>query len=140
MVEILGDFGEGMELLSGSLSAKNQEEFVFRFKEICDGDLARRARSIVYIWFTVKPIPRLHGESAIVYIGKTNQCFHDRHYRYAKVEGSNLNWKRYEHIIKEFGPIRIACRQVLDPREAEKALLRRYFESQLELPPLNASS
>jgi hypothetical protein len=138
-IEILGTYGKGMELLDGELNAASDKEFAEQFRSVCSCPTAKTLRGVVYIWFTEGPIPRLKGNSPIVYIGKTNMTIKDRHFPHADLEASDTNWRKYDYIIKQYGPIRIACKQVKNPREAERHFLLEYLMVHLELPPINAS-
>ncbi len=135
----LGISGEGFSELGGRLEGPSAAEFIEQFREVASCGEAKDNAGIVYIWYTEAQIQRLKGTSNIIYIGQTKNSFYTRHYRYAAVEGSLSNWERYEHIIKTFGPIRVAIKVVSEPREREAELIRKYFEQHLELPPVNAS-
>jgi len=124
--------------LNGCFDAITPNEFVEQFRKIFNQDLAQSTVKVVYIWYTEKPIPRLSGQSNIIYIGKTNQSLSLRHTKYAQVEGRDLNWKRYENIIKNFGPIRVSYAECDNPLQYEKSFLVKYFKCHLELPPLNS--
>ena len=112
--------------------------------ELLDTEPARQHRGIVYLWLTERPIPRLKGESRIIYIGKTKAKLRERHRRYADVEASDQNWPNYEYIIRQFGPItfRIAHHSKFaeTPKEAEKQLFKKYGELHLETPPINRTA
>ncbi len=137
--QLLTRLGQTCYDLDGEMCGEDEQEFIDSFKNLSSCSQARDLRGIVYVWYTTKPIPRLKGESNVVYIGKTKSTFRERHHRYAAVEGSGYNWKRYSHIIKKFGDIRVACAKVENPRGSEIELLRQYKEEHLELPPINAS-
>ena len=119
------------------------QEFADQFRRMFTSKDASAAVNVVYTWRTGDSIPRLRGKSDIIYIGKTKSSLRQRHGRYAAVEGSDLNWKRYEHILKTYGPIWVEYKNVaknVDLREEEKRVLREYFCRHLEYPPLNRSS
>jgi len=99
---------------------------------------------IVYIWRTDKLIPRLKGESNIIYIGQTKQTFKQRYKRYAKTMVTDkLNVLKYGHIINTFGSISISIARFEDFGDtlhtAEARLLECYFLNHCEYPPLNYS-
>jgi hypothetical protein len=126
--------------LPGKLDATSSEQFCAQFKELFSSSAARNARSVVYIWSTTVPIPRLRSQSNVVYIGKTLNTLFERHHKYASVEANGkelCNWQRYEHIIQNHGPITISYAVHANPANAEKDLLKLYFDEHLELPPLN---
>ena len=98
-------------------------------------------RNIVYVFRTEKPIPRVKGESDVVYIGETKGTFRKGYLVNAKRFTSKLNSMKYQHILETYGPIRIAiadCYQFGDSSEqAEEQLLWAYFQNHCEHPPVN---
>lgn len=102
---------------------------------------AEREKNIVYVFRTEKPIPRVKGESDIVYIGETKGSFKQRYLKNAKRFTSKLNSMKYQHILETYGPIRITiagCYQFGDSSEqAEEQLLWAYFQNHCEHPPVN---
>lgn len=99
---------------------------------------------IVYIWRVDKMIPRLRGESDIVYIGQTKQTFKQRYKRYAKLMVTDkLNILKYGYIINTYGPISISIAKFEDYGDtllaAEGRLLDCYFRNHFEYPPINYS-
>ena len=98
-------------------------------------------KNIVYVFRTEKPIPRVKGESDIVYIGETKGTFRKRYLVNAKRFTSKLNSMKYQHILETYGPIRITiadCYQFGDSSEqAEEQLLWAYFQNHCEHPPVN---
>lgn len=95
---------------------------------------------MVYVWVTDKNIPRLRGESNILYFGKTDSTLYDRHYKYAKIEGNKHNWHRYGHIINKFGPITVYFAKIPNPKGTETQLLKKYYDDHCEYPPLNRTT
>lgn len=136
-VELLTTLGVQVRVLPKRLDAKNQADFERQFQTVFSCPQARDERGVVYVWTTVKPIPRLKSESNIVYIGRTINTLFERHHRYASLEASEGNWRRYEHIIDNYGPISVWYAVHQDPVKAERDLLKRYFHEHLEMPPLN---
>jgi len=126
--------------LDGEINASTSERFIEQFRELLNTKIGREHRSIVYKWCTQNHIPRTRGESPVIYIGMTINSMFDRHYKYAKIESSGNNWKRYKYIIQNYGPITFECTKCDNPKEAEKRLLIEYFDNHLELPPVNGSS
>ncbi|MEW5924286.1 MAG: hypothetical protein AB1746_09885 [Candidatus Zixiibacteriota bacterium] len=120
------------------IDSKTDKEFKLKFRSLFSSPLAKSERGIVYMWLTDKGIPRMHGSSNVIYIGKTINTLYERLHRWAEVEGSELNWIRYKYIIDNFGPIKIMLGKTGNPREAEKKMLKIYFEEHLEYPPMNA--
>lgn len=122
--------------ISSSQAFENGWKTVFSTPE------AKINKEIVYIWATDKNISRLKGESNIIYIGKTINSIHDRHFKYANLEATGRrNRPRYKHIIESFGPISFYVTNYKDigsnVKDAEKKLLQAYFDDHLEYPPLN---
>jgi len=131
--------------LPGKISATTSADFVDRFKKLLDMAPARQHRGVVYVYLCERPIPRVRGNSNILYIGKTNQTMRERLMRWAKTEGSDYNCSRYQYIIsKEYGPITLGYARynilAATPKAAEKQLLKMYFAKHLEYPPLNRAS
>jgi len=126
--------------LDGEINASTPERFTEQFKELLNTKIGREHRSIVYRWRTQNPIQRTCGESSIIYIGMTINSMFDRHHKYAKIESSGNNWKRYEYIIQNYGPITFECTKCDNPKETEKRLLMEYFANHFEFPPVNGSS
>ncbi len=136
--ELLEKINCPIQCLDGEIKATTDEEFKSQFRSIFSSAKAKSERGVVYMWFTNEGIPRMSGESNIIYIGKTINTLYERLHRWADVEGSNGNWKRYKYIMKKFGPIKVKFAKIANPREAEKNLLKIYFNEHLEYPPMNA--
>jgi hypothetical protein len=133
-----GEVRQLFKLLPGKIITETA--FEEQFRKLFKSDDASKAINVVYIWRTEKPIPRLRGESDIIYIGKTKNSLEQRHARYASVEGSGLNLKRYEFILKTYGPIWVEYQDYPEKRDVhkmEQELLAEYFKRHLEYPPLN---
>lgn len=126
--------------LEGKLDAGSAEDFIVQFRHLYSQPDAIAATSVVYFWATEKPICRLRGSSNIIYIGKTIQSLSQRHTRYAAIEGGDSNWLRYDHIIKNFGPIKTFNSKHKNPEKLERMLLRRFYSEHLDIPPLNRRS
>jgi hypothetical protein len=99
-------------------------------------------RNIVYVFRAERPIPRLRGESDVVYIGQTKGTFRQRYLPSAALHAtSKANKIKFEHIVAHYGPIRI----MLSPfsqfgdslLKAEGQLLWWYFQNHCEYPPIN---
>ena len=102
-IELIKKLGVEYFNLDGEITAQTSEDFVEQWKNIFSSPLAKNHKALVYIWSTSLGIPRLRGESNIVYIGQTELSLYGRLHKYAKLEGSNtnLNWNRYKYIIKK---------------------------------------
>jgi len=113
-----------------------------RLNEIYDHKSSRNHKSIVYILRAQKQIPRLRGESDIIYIGQTKCSFGARYASSAKIQAtSKANSLKYNHILTNYGPIRITvCKYKKFGSsliEAEGQLLWWYFQNHCEYPPIN---
>lgn len=128
------------ESLDEEINVKKSSDFIKQFKKIFKSKKACEAKNVVYAWTTKSDIPRLRGESNILYFGKTDNTLYDRHYKYAKIEGNEHNWHRYEHIINNFGPIKVYYARTADPKKVESELLKQYYIDHCEYPPVNRSS
>jgi len=128
------------ETLDGELNAKESHDFIRQFKDMFSCQRARETKKVVYVWVTQKCIPRLRKKSNIIYFGKTIQTLHRRHCKYAKKEGSGDNWQRYEHIIRNFGPIKVYFARTSNPKYTESKLLKEYYREHCEYPPVNRAS
>ncbi len=141
--ELLSKLKEDKKVLPGVLEGNSRETFRRSFESVFSCDEARNAKGVVYVWATVNPIPRLKSRSNVVYIGKTVTSLFHRHHKYASLESegeNDYNWRRYEHIFKNYGPISVYYSVQENPRDAERKLIEQYFECHLEVPPLNRMS
>ncbi|PPD51387.1 MAG: hypothetical protein CTY12_08070 [Methylotenera sp.] len=111
------------------------------FMRVFGDDEAGVERNIVYVFRTAKPIPRLRGESDVVYIGETKGTFKQRYLKNAQRFTSKLNSMKYQHVIDTYGPIRITLALYSDfgdsSEQAEARLLWKYFQNHCEHPPFN---
>lgn len=114
------------------------------FDQVYSAASAGTEKNIVYLFRSAKPVPRLKGESDVLYIGQTKGSFKRRYSPYAKLHAtSKANQLKFEHILKNYGPIRIEVahfgRFGSNLLEAEGQLLWWYFQNHCEYPPLNYS-
>jgi len=124
--------------LAGTLTATEVNELKVQLKTILNADQTMRQAGIVYFLITTKPVPRLRGESDIIYIGQSKYTLKDRYQDKIHQECDDYNWRRYEYILKECrNPIRIFVTDCLKPAETEYLLIKRYYNEHLDLPPLN---
>jgi hypothetical protein len=112
------------------------------FKTVYDSESARQYKNIVYLYRSEKKIPRLVGESDIIYIGQTKTSFKTRYSRYAKLHAtSKANSLKFEEIVKQYESISISVHHFSrfgkSLRLAEGQLLWWYFQNHCEYPPLN---
>ena len=93
---------------------------------------------IIYRWFTKRPVPRVRGESNLIYIGQSDTSFR-RRYNNTKAfrcEGDAFE-NRYKYMIELYGPITIEIAESDSPKDDEHAALLGYFKKHRELPPVN---
>jgi hypothetical protein len=112
------------------------------FRRVYGHEEASIEKNIVYVFRTEKPIPRLRGESDVVYIGQTIGTFRQRYLPSAALHAtSRANKMKFEHLVQEYGPIRIALASHTHFGEsllkAEGQLLWWYFQNHCEYPPVN---
>jgi len=125
-----------------SLPGAIDEVTINAFKRVYGSDEAAKAKNIIYMYVSEKPIPRLVGESNILYIGQTKSSFKTRRYKDAKLHASSkANSLKFSSVIDRYGPITI---KVCDYKrygdtllEAEGQLLWWYFQNHSEYPPIN---
>lgn len=138
---LLASFKGAWSTLPNSLGPCSKEEFRDLFRILFSSEEACQATAVVYVWFTDKAVPRLQGQSNVLYVGQTIQTLSERHRRYAARETSDYNWPRYEFVIPRYGSIVVMYAEAAaiggTPKEAEKKLLDQYFEDHLEYPPFN---
>ncbi|WP_417546031.1 hypothetical protein [Marinobacter sp.] len=112
------------------------------FEKVYGSAEASKAKGIIYFFLSSMPVPRLHGESRILYIGQTKNDFRSRYLRHAKLHAtSKANSLKFGAILREYGPIEVA---VCDYRrfgetliKAEGQFLWWYFQNHCEYPPIN---
>jgi len=112
------------------------------FKRVYGDKAASEEMGILYIYRTEKPIPRLKGESDIVYIGQTKGTLKQRYFVHSgKLANSRANRLKFEHILSQYGPIRITVAPFskfgASLEKAEGQLLWWYFQNHCEYPPVN---
>lgn len=112
------------------------------FEKVYGSETAAQAKNIIYFFLSLRPAPRLNGESRILYIGQTKTSFKSRYFRHANLHAtSKANSLKFNMIIKNYGGIEIAfCdyrkfgNTLLD---AEGQFLWWYFQNHGEYPPIN---
>lgn len=112
------------------------------FRRVYADDAAGVEKNIVYVLRAERPIPRLRGESDIVYIGQTKGTFRQRYLASAKLHAtSKANRIKFEHIVSQYGAIRISVAPYQrfgdSLLKAEGQLLWWYFRNHCEYPPVN---
>ena len=88
-----------------------------------------------------KLVPRLKGESEILYIGRSGKSF-NRNLRVRLPDlvclRAHVAWPRLKRIREELGvTMEFSFAEAVDPESAEDALLRQYEKCHYELPPVN---
>ena len=129
-----------IKIISGkTLSAES-------FKQVFGSSDAKLAKHCIYIWRTETKIPRVKGESNIIYIGKTNYSLKGRHYSSSELKASSVaNKQKYNDIVNRYGPISIHyySPDKFTPHNSSELLriegqfLWWYFQNHSEYPPIN---
>lgn len=117
------------------------------FEKVYGSTEAAKVKGIIYFLLSSKPVPRLRGESRILYIGQTKTSFKSRYFRYASLHAkSNANSLKFGEIIDSYGPIEIAfceyekfgkTKSGASLLQAEGQFLWWYFQNHCEYPPIN---
>ena len=122
-----------IKMLPKTITDTNDLEGAFR--ELLSSPEASNVKGIVYFFRSVQPVPRLRGESDILYIGKTTQTIKARYFQYAKHLASGSNGSFYRYIIDNYGGLRLGYIPVDNPKEMEKSYFKTYRSTYLENPP-----
>lgn len=112
------------------------------FRRVYGQEDAGIDKNIVYVFRTEKPIPRLKGESDVLYIGQTKSTFKQRYLPFAGLHATSVaNRMKFEHIVSHYGPIRIALASFSkfgdSLLKSEGQLLWWYYQNHCEYPPVN---
>lgn len=129
---------DGFERLPGQIDKLSKDSF----EKVYGSAEASKAKGIIYFFLSSMPVPRLYGESRILYIGQTKNDFRSRYFPHANLHAtSKANSLKFAAILREYGPIEVA---VCDYRrfgktliEAEGQFLWWYFQNHCEYPPIN---
>lgn len=105
------------------------------FRELFGSAKARKAKGVVYFFMSEKPIPRVRGESKILYIGKTKQSISARYLRYSNKLAQKRSGAFYRHILNNYGGISLGYLEVDNPKETESMYFKKYCDTHLEYPP-----
>jgi hypothetical protein len=129
---------DSFDLLPEQITSVDEEAF----KRVYGCAAANAHRSIVYVLRASRPIPRLKGESDVIYIGQTKGSFRRRYYQWAKLHAtSKANRMKFTHIVERYGAIRVALSSFApfgdSLLQAEGQLLWWYFQNHCEYPPVN---
>ncbi|OBT30678.1 hypothetical protein [Vibrio splendidus] len=124
---------DDIKMLSKVITDANELES--EFKELLGSSEASNAKSVIYFFRSIKPVPRLRGESDILYIGKTKQSIKGRYFQYARHLATGSSGCFYRYIINNFGGLRLGYIVVDNPNEMEKYYFKEYRSTYLENPP-----
>jgi hypothetical protein len=121
---------------------KIEQLTVEEFQKVYGSEEAKLNKNIVYMLLSEKPIPRLIGESRILYIGQTKNSFRTRYYRYAEHHATTkANSFKFGTILNKYGPIQVAVKHFEKYgdtlAQSEGQLLWWYFQNHGEYPPIN---
>lgn len=136
------EFFDSCSFLPDSMESPIQNVYLLQFRDLFNSEHAINASNVLYVLFCKKKIPRVKGESNIIYIGKTKRSLQLRYGPYWNVNNWSLpNLEFVSYVIEHYGPIRVAY-LVLGPKEDlnenEGDLLKDYYKQHMELPPKNA--
>ena len=79
------------------IKAKTREEFQQQLNLLFKCDDYSRQKNIVYIWKVERAIPRLMGESKILYIGRTKGSFASR---YKQKKAMEIELDYFESVVE----------------------------------------
>lgn len=102
----------------------------------------RHETGLVYILLAAVPVPRLVGESRVLYIGQTIQSMYGRYHKWSgTLAGSAFNHFKYSQVVSRYGGMQllIASPELFgdSPRAAEAWLLSACRMCHGETPPFN---
>lgn len=121
-----------------SITAVNEEEFREQFRLVLQRTECISIANIVYFWKSERPIPRVIGESNILYIGQTSRSLSGRYGSKKDFEIEVAYFKRfYMHIIQKYGTVFLEVKATDNPKFAEWECLTDYYSTHFEYPPLN---
>jgi len=139
----LCEFFQSRSFLPGSITIHNPiEDFLREHERLFRSREARDTSNVLYAFVCEKKIPRVKGESNIVYIGKTSNTLEGRFWGcWTERCWSRANLEFFNYVIEHYGPIRLAyfvidATQSLD--NAERDLLEDYYNQHMEKPPKNS--
>lgn len=111
------------------------DDLAAAFSRVFGCEEAKKASGVVYCFAAEHPIPRVCGESRILYLGKTETSLHRRYARWSARLASGASGRFYQHILEHFGVISVGYRRSDNPRADELALFKTYASTHLEYPP-----
>ena len=90
---------------------------------------------VVYFFMSKLPIPRVIGESRILYIGRTQQTIKRRYSKYSQTLASNRSGEFYKRIIENYGGITMGYVVSSTPVQTEREYFLKYRDTFYEHPP-----
>jgi hypothetical protein len=121
-------------------NAKTIDEHLTQFKNFLLSDIASNTKSIIYLWKTERPIPRVQGESNIIYIGQTKNTFNKRYNNSKSLNIEKIYFEKYyKKLIDIYGSISVEIKPTINPKITEWEELMKYNSEHIEYPPLNRS-
>ena len=121
-------------------SYESQENFRNEFIQLFNSPEARSTSNVLYAFVCQKEIPRVRGNSNIIYIGQTKQILQFRYQPHHRYYCSEYNWEFFSYVIKHYGAVSLAYLTfdtTQSPKKAEKDLLMDYYKQHKENPPKN---
>lgn len=140
---------ESFKVLTNKIQLPNNKDSLTAdcFNDVFKSDEAAEAKNIIYIWHAKNKIPRLKGESDIIYIGQTSQTLRKRHAPSSKLKAlSKANRQKYKDILELYGgeiTVSYISKDNFDPTgklsllKIEGQFLWWYFQNHSEYPPVN---
>ena len=121
-----------------NITAVTEDEFRKQFRVVLQRDECTTINNIVYFWMSENPIPRVSGESNILYIGQTSRSLNGRYSSKNDFEIEVAYFNRfYRHIIQKYGAVYLDVKEAVNPKFSEWEELAKYYCTHLEYPPLN---
>lgn len=122
-------------LVELSIKINSTSNLANQFKSVFGSEVAKKHKGIVYFFMTKKPIPRVKGESNILYIGKTENSLSQRYFQHSEKLATGQNGDFYKYIIDTYGEISFGVVRTSTPKELESHFFKEYFNTYLEYPP-----
>jgi hypothetical protein len=139
----LSQFFQSCSILPGSITSHDSnEDFLGEFQQLLRSPEARDTSNVLYAFVCEKEIPRVMGESNIIYIGRAAKGLENRYWgSWLRRNWSPANLEFINYVIEHYGPVRLAYLVIgatQSLKEVELDLLKDYYELHMELPPKNA--
>jgi hypothetical protein len=120
------------------ITAVTRDEFIDQFKMFLKQSECASIQNIVYFWKSETPVPRVIGESNILYIGQTSKSLNIRYGCKKDLDSEAYYFENvYQHVIQKYGSIFMEIRAVDNPKYSEWEELNNYYSAHREFPPLN---